>query len=222
MPYLIDGPAGIETNTACAVPRTARGDLAELIAGTMIDIEGGRKAVEELVIGDMVRTKDDGYQPIRWIAARTLTSAHFAADPSLRPIRIKAGALGDAKPAQDLMVSPQHCVLLDDWRCDLLFGEDEVLAPAEALLNDSSISIDRACKEVTYYHFLFDKHQIVYSNGAETESFHPAAASLDTFEDAKREELFKIFPQLEFDASSFGPLARATLQPFEAEVMMAM
>ena len=62
--------------------------------GTMIDVPGGQKLVEELQVGDLVRTKDNGYQSIRWIASRTLSAADFAADKSLRPIRIKSGALG--------------------------------------------------------------------------------------------------------------------------------
>jgi hypothetical protein len=120
-----------------------------------------------------------------------------------------------------LIVSPQHCVLLDDWRCELLFGEDEVLAPARALINDNSITVDHGCEEVTYYHFMFDRHEIVYSNGAETESFHPSTG-FDAVDADKRDELFKLFPQLETDAMTFGPHARATLQVYEAEVLMAM
>ena len=189
--------------------------------GTMIDVLGGQKPVEELAVGDMVRTKDNGYQPVRWIASRTLTEAAFKAEPSLRPIRICAGALGEAKPVRDLVVSQQHCVLIDDWRADMLFGEDEVLAPAKALINDDTVMVDRSGAEVTYYHFMFDQHEIVYSNGVETESFHPAAAGLDALDSAKRDELFKIFPQLEFDAEAFGPQARATLAGYEVDVLMS-
>lgn len=190
--------------------------------GTVIDVKGGQKLVEDLIVGDLVRTKDNGYQPIRWIASRTLNAAHFAADPSLRPIRIKAGALGENKPAQDLLVSPQHCVLLDDWRCEMLFGEDEVLVSAQSLLNDATITVDRDSEQVTYYHFMFDTHQIVYSNGAETESFHPASIAFEDLGSAKCAELFKIFPDLQVDIYALGPHARPTLKPFEAEVLMAM
>ena len=208
----------IAPNTVTRTPQ--RMDHAHR-AGTMIAVRGGHKAVEDLQAGDMVRTKDNGYQPVRWVASRTLTQADFRADPALRPIRIKAGALGDAKPVQDLIVSPQHCVLLDDWRCELLFGEDEMLAPACALLNDHTITTEHDCDAVTYYHFMFDRHEIVYSNGAETESFHPSAG-LDAVDAAKLDELFKLFPQLALDTGSFGPHARATLQTFEAEVLKAM
>lgn len=196
-------------------------------AGTLIEVRGGFKPVEDLEIGDMVRTKDNGHQPVRWVAARKLDAAALAADPSLRPIRIRAGALGqthtgEAKPARDLVVSPQHCVLIDDWRCELLFGEEEVLAPARSLLNDHSITVDHAALDVTYHHFMFDRHEIVYSNGAETESYHPGAGGFQALDSAKRDELFRIFPQLEQDSRSYGPQARATLKSHEAEVLMSM
>ena len=213
----------ISINTKPVKPANSASLADALFAiGTVIDVQGGKKLVEDLEVGDMVRTKDNGYQPIRWIASRALTAADFAIDPALRPIRIKTGALGEAKPAQDLLVSPQHCVLLDDWRCELLFGEDEVLVPAQSLLNDHSILIDHDSEEVTYYHFLFDTHQIVYSNGAETESFHPASIKIEELGSAKCAELFKIFPALESDIYAFGAHARPTLKAYEAEVLMAM
>lgn len=190
--------------------------------GTMIDVLGGCKPVEALELGDMVRTKDNGYQPVRWIASRTLTSADFAIDPSLRPIRISAGSLGEEKPSRDLMVSQQHCVLLEDWRCELLFGQDEVLAPAQALLNDTTITVDRSDRDVSYYHFMFDHHEIVYSNGVETESFHPAYAGVEALDEAKREELYKLYPQLEIDAGAYGNTARTTLKDFEVEVLLTL
>lgn len=199
-------------------PNTASAQVCHA-TGTMIDVLGGQKPVEALELGDLVRTKDNGFQPVRWIASRTLRGADFAADPSLRPIRIREGALGTSKPSRDLWVSQQHCVLLDDWRCALLFGEDEVLAPAKALVNDHSITVDHSDKEVTYYHFMFDAHEIVYSNGVETESFHPAFAGVDALDADKRAELFKLFPELEADVAQYGDTARATLREFEIEVL---
>lgn len=189
--------------------------------GTLIDVRRGQKPVEALQIGDMVRTKDSGYQPVRWIASCRLGAGDFIADACLRPVRISAGALGAARPVRDLVVSQQHCVLIDDWRCELLFGEDEVLAPAMALLNDSTVTIDHSDEAVTYYHFMFDRHEIVYSNGVETESFHPAAGDISALDEAKRAELFKLFPQLEVDVDAFGPTARATLHGHEVDVLVA-
>lgn len=205
MPYLTDAPHHQHSHAT----------------GTLIELQDGLKPVEDLRVGDMVRTKDNGFQPVRWVASVTLTADDFTADPALRPIRIRAGALGPQKPVRDLVVSQQHCVLIDDWRAELLFGEDEVLAPAVALMNDSTVVIDRSGTTVTYYHFMFDQHEIVYSNGVETESFHPSANSIDGIDALKRAELFDLFPQLEVNAETFGPRARATLHGHEVDVLMA-
>ena len=190
-------------------------------SGTLIDVIGGKVPVEELSPGDMVKTKDHGFQPVLCIGSRRLTEADFANHPELRPIRIKANALGQALPSHDLRVSQNHCVLLNDWRCELLFGQDEVLAPAKALLNDQSIIIEHDNEDVTYFHIMFARHEIIYSNGVETESFHPELEVGDDLSEAKRAELLLLFDDLDQDIMSFGRKARPTLMPFEVDVLLA-
>src|SRR5690606_18039618 len=75
--------------------------------GTLIETVRGAIAVEELTLGDLIRTLDSGYQAIRWIGCRKLGSNELAASPKLQPVRIKAGALGAGLPLRDLVVSPQ-------------------------------------------------------------------------------------------------------------------
>ncbi|WP_172299494.1 Hint domain-containing protein [Pseudoruegeria sp. HB172150] len=183
----------------------------------MIDVEYGRRPVTMLKPGIRVRTKDNGYQPVRWVASRRLGAKALAEDPSLRPVRIRAGALGFGLPATDIVVSPQQCVLLGGWRCELLFGEDEVLVPAAALVNDVSITPERDVEEVTYFHFLLDTHEIVYCNGAETECFHPSAG-LRGIGKPKRNELYRLFPELEYEPAAFGSRERAAVPRRRSEV----
>ncbi|MDJ0826382.1 MAG: Hint domain-containing protein [Rhodobacter sp.] len=190
--------------------------------GPLIEVPGGRIPMQELQTGDLVRTKDHGFQPVRWIGRRRLQRADFAADPALRPIRIRAGALGPATPAHDLVVSPQHGVLLDDWRCALLFGEDEMLVPAAALLNDHNVTVDRAAEEIAYCDLIFDRHEIVYVNGAETESCHPGAAHSGDADDTGRDELLKLFPERDVERDGCGWSARATLKRHEVAVLRAI
>ena len=66
-----------------------------------------------------------------------------------------------------------------------------------------------------------DRHEIVYANGVESESFHPGEFGLSTLNEAARKELFTIFPHLEADVSSFGAPARPVLRAFEARAMMS-
>ena len=183
-------------------------------AGTMIVTDRGEVAVEDLAVGDKVLTRDDGFQPIRWIGeSRVRRSAASA------PIRVRAGALGEGRPSRDLRVSPQHRVLLRDARLDLYFGVGEALVPAKQLVDGESIIQERDGPAVRYFHILFDTHQIVYSDGMPTESFHPGAWGLSTLGEETRAEVLALFPQLAEAPQSYGPAARLSLRPFEVAAL---
>lgn len=186
--------------------------------GTLIRTATGEVPVEELAPGDMVLTKDAGSRPVRWIGSRRLSPAELAADPSLRPIRIAAGALGDDLPSRELTVSPQHRVLVSDWRAELLFGDVEVLVPAKALVNDRSIRIDTSPEPIEYFHLMFDDHEVIFTEGAATESFHAGRYSLRELGDAARVELHKLFPEL-FEPDCRRETARLSLKPWEGRLV---
>lgn len=187
--------------------------------GTRIATPDGEVPVESLAVGDLVDTVDGPAQAVRWIGSRMVGKAELAARPHLRPVRIRAGALGENRPVRDLLVSPQHRVLLGGWRAELLFGEDEVLAPAKALVNDDTIRIDTAAEEVEYFHILFDTHQIMLTEGLPTESFHPQEYSLNALDRAVRDEILSLFPALA-DMRGQGKTARLSLRPWEARMLL--
>ena len=146
--------------------------------GTLIKTRDGERPIEALAVGDAVMTMDAGYQPIRWIGARRLSRAELAANPRLTPIRIRAGALGRNLPERDLVVSPQHRILVRSPVALRLFDSAEVLIPANKLLTLPGIDIAWDADGVEYFHFLFDDHQIVWSNGAPTESLFTGPEAL--------------------------------------------
>ncbi len=183
------------------------------VAGTLIATPDGDRRAETLVPGDMVMTKDEGAQPLRWIGSRSV-----AAEGDFAPIHIRANTLGQHR---DLLVSPLHRVLIKDNLAELLFGEAEVLVAARDLLNDHSIS-RREGGEVTYVHLLFDRHQVVFSEGLETESFLPGPQTADSFEAEVVEEIYSIFPELDPETGAGYPTAaRRTLKRYEAELLRA-
>lgn len=177
--------------------------------GTLIQTAHGRVAVEDLREGDMVLTRDDGLQPIRWIGSQTFSAGDLMATPNLKPIRIAAGALGKDTPTADLIVSPQHRILVRSKIAQRMFGTDEVLLAAKQLLELNGIDIVNDAAEVEYFHFLFNKHEIVFANGAEAESLYTGSQALRSVSDAVREEIFAIFPELknqDYVATSVRPL----------------
>ncbi|WP_299028274.1 Hint domain-containing protein [uncultured Sulfitobacter sp.] len=183
--------------------------------GTRIATQRGGIAVENLQVGDMVKTRDNGLQPIRWIGTKTLNADALRAQPSLRPVLLRKGALGNGVPLRDMTVSPQHRFLLDNVQVQLNFGVEGALGTAKHMQCLNGIETNMQ-SEVTYYHILFDHHQLVLSDGAWSESFQPGERTLSGLEDGPRAELYVLFPEL-FDTElpASYPAARPTLSSYE-------
>lgn len=186
---------------------------------TRILTPNGPRLVQDLVPGDRVSTKDDGPQPIQWIGARHMSGARLYAMPGLRPIRISSGALGIDRPHPELLVSPEHRLLVHGDVARALFNTPEVLVPARDLVNDDTISRDLSVRHVTYVHLLLERHQVIWANGVETESFHPASAALTSLEEADRARLLALHPGLDDDPHTYGSFARRNLTPSEAALL---
>lgn len=187
--------------------------------GTKILTPEGPRLVEELGEGDKLQTKDNGGQDILWIGQRRMTGARLHAMPHLRPVRIKTGALCEGEPDEDLLVSPDHRLLVKGPAATVLFNTPEVLVAAKDLVNDHNVLIEHGLREVTYIHMMLDRHQVVWANGVETESFHPANTSLNEVEKDQRKRLFEVMPELEHDPQTYGDYARRNLSPSEAEIL---
>ena len=185
----------------------------------MILTPDGLRPVQALRPGDRVQTKDDGAQEILWTGSRRMTGARLHAMPHLRPIRLRSGAFGMGRPEGDLLVSPQHRMLLKGPEARLLFNADEVLVAAEDLVDGRAVTVDRNLREVTYHHLLLERHQIVFANGLATESFHPAAAGFDTLAPDDRERLAAFLPGVEDDPLAYGDFARRRLSGPEAAIL---
>ena len=185
--------------------------------GTLIDTLRGRVKVEDLVPGDKVLTRDNGYQPLAWVGSRTLSDAQMARCPQAAPIRISAGALGANLPERDLVVSPRHRMLVSGARAELMFGEREVLVTAADLLGLPGVRQDAAVA-TRYIHVMCEGHEIIRAEGSWTESFQPAEAVVNALDAATRDELLGLFPAL--GAVGFAA-ARPVLSGAEARMLFA-
>lgn len=180
--------------------------------GTRIETPYGPRPIETLKEGDLILTMDHGPQPLRWIGAREVPAMGAHA-----PIEIAAGALGNT---DTLLVSPQHRMLLQDWRAQMLFDTEQVFSAATHLVNDTTIR-RREGGTVEYFHMMFDTHQVIFAEGAPTESLYPSIQSVDALEARSREELFAIFPQLRTLPYLEDPTARRCLKGYEAKLLIA-
>lgn len=188
--------------------------------GTKIATPYGAIPVQDLREGDKILTKDNGPQEICWSGARRMTGARLYTMPELRPIRIRAGAFGIARPDDELLVSPEHRLLVKGAVSRALFNTPEVLVRARDLVNGGSVVQDLHLREVTYVHLLLSSHQVIWANGIETESFHPASAALSALSDTDRGRLLGTLPDIAQDPMTYGAYARRNLSRAEAAIMM--
>ena len=166
--------------------------------GTTIQAANGGIPVESLKVGQDIMTRDRGLQPIRWIGSTTVTSPDLDRNPKLRPVRIEAGALGRDYPKTDLVVSRQHRIPLRSKIAQRIFDSAEVLIPAIKLVDIGiqGIYIDESFSDVTYYHLLFDQHEVVISNGAYTESLFTGPEAIKSLSAEARQEFEELFPEV--------------------------
>lgn len=178
------------------------------VAGTRIQTSDGSHRVEEIEAGDWVRTMDRGLQQVRWSGQRTVR-----AEGAFAPICVSKGSLGNSR---QLLVSPQHRMLLSGWKAELYFGAPKILVAAKHLVDHDRIFV-LTQPTVTYVHLLFDHHEIVFAEDAPTESLDPSGnlASEDPF---LREELQYLFPELVLSARGTRT-ARRIARRYEASVL---
>ena len=211
---LADSDGDTSPNGSGAVPLVNDLDYRDVPCftdGTLILTPTGERPIETLQPGDLVVTRDNGLQPIRWIGRRTVAGrGRFA------PIRITATDVRGAKRC--LLVSPQHRILIAGYQAELYFGTSEALSAAKHLVRIGA-AFAAPCSEVTYVHVMFDQHEVVYSNGFPTESFFAGDMSLSSLEDEARQELFDLFPGFRTNVYPHQGTARRCLKRHEVEIL---
>jgi hypothetical protein len=177
---------GTATSSGLAYNRAAV-DLLCFAAGTHIITRRGEVPVERLQPGDMVLTRDSGFQTLRLAAMQRV-----AAEGNHAPVVFAAGVLGNGR---ELVVSPQHRVLVAGARPEILFGEPEVLVPALSLVDDDRVT-RRVGGFVAYFHLLFDRHEIIFAEGIPAESLMVNETTVRMLPDTLATELVERFPGL--------------------------
>ncbi len=185
--------------------------------GSMILTDQGEVDVANLAVGDRVLTRDNGWQEIRWVGRRDLNAAELVAEQRFNPVRIAKGALGAGLPERDMLVSPQHRMLMSGPRTELLFGEREVLVAATHMVGMPGIARVYP-RQISYIHLLFDQHEILRADGAWSESFQPGEATLGGLDAEQRNEVLALFPSL--DMAGSYPAARLSLKSREARALI--
>ncbi len=175
--------------------------------GTLILTADGNRPVESLRVGDEVITHDNGPMPILWISHSTRSWP--GSSDSEKPIQIKSGALGQGYPIRDLVVSPQHKMLIHGVSAE----HEEVLAPAKGLTELPGVRIMHGKQDVSYYHVMLEGHGLLVAEGALSESFYPGKQAQRTLSISQRISLASVVPNLtqQSPETAYGPFARRCL-----------
>lgn len=150
----------------------------------------------DVKVGDLVETQN-GAQAVRWVGRRAVTADQMALTDKLYPVRISAGALGNGLPERDLLVSRQHRMMVSAAQAQRVCGADEVLVSAIRLTALPGIYVDDTVEAFDYVHILLDSHEIVYANGAPSESLLMGAEAQATLSQEALDEIALIFPDLD-------------------------
>lgn len=166
-----------------------------LTRGTRVRTAEGWCPVESLEPGDVLLTLDGSFKPLLDVLHKHISARDLRRNPKLRPVRISAGALGHGLPRRDLLVSRQHRMLVSSRIVKRMFETTDALVAAIRLTELDGVFIDRTVEQVEYYHLLLDAHEVIYAEGAATESLLldptvPGALSREA-----REEILSLVPK---------------------------
>ena len=185
------------------------------VTGTLIDTPEGPRGVETLAAGDLVTTLDRGPQALVWVGSKHIAPDALATKPAPCPLRLRQNG-------QTLTVSPQHRILMSGWQAELLCGED-ILVAARHLVRAGRadvLTLDQIGPQgVTYWHLMFNRHEIVTSNGIHSESFCPGPEVMRHMPGAVR-EFRRFFPGFNPKVTPFDTVRRSA-KAYEARALAA-
>ncbi|SOB97776.1 Hint domain-containing protein [Rhodobacter sp. JA431] len=180
------------------------GSIPCFTAQSLVATGSGLVQVGSLTPGLRVITRDHGMQELRWVGKRTFGWKDLGLNPLLRPVRIAAGALGNGLPERDMVVSPNHHFLTSKS------GEGEGgerLTMARDMVGRPGITTE-ICSSIEYWQLLFDKHELVLSDGCWSETFLPTTRNLAALDDDGRQSALIAVPDLQGGESASYEAAR--------------
>lgn len=142
------------------------GVITCFLSGSLIRTSRGAVEVEHLTIGDSVAVFGPDGEPRGWRAVTWIGQGHATVRSDLPddeagwPVRIRRHALAENVPQKDLLVTSEHCLLLDGH-----------FIPARMLVNGVSILYDRGFTSYDYWHVEVAPHSIIEADGVLTESY---------------------------------------------------
>ncbi len=194
--------------------------FAALARGTIMATEDGPIAVEDLLPGTRIETRDAGYQELMWIGSIPLAPRMPLAHMPARLFRIPVDSFGPARPMPDLMLAPHARLLHRSPKFHEVVKDDSALTPVTAFEDGYSVIRVAPASSVNVYHLAFRDHHILRANGLEIESFHPGNDLTSRVGGDSLRLFMSFFPHMR-SIADFGPLVAPRLSAEEYENLIA-
>ena len=146
-------------NTSTASNAVAR-NVVCYMSGTRLQTQDGWKLVEQLTVGDLLKTVSGQLQPVSWVGHSTIDCRRQDNKQHAYPVRIAQHAFGYQLPERDLFVSPLHSIYVEG-----------VMIPAIHLVNGLTVTQEQTEGLVTYYHVELPQHDAVFAEGLPAETY---------------------------------------------------
>ena len=174
------------------------------LSGTRIRAARGDVQIESIVAGDAVVVVRDGelaLEPVKWVGYTYIDLARSARREDAAPIRFRRNAVALDQPVRDLIVSPEHCFIIDG-----------LCVPAKLLVNGGSVVRERDHEPFTYYHIELERHSILLSENTATESYLDTGnrSSFDNADEPRQlhPDFSGHFTSARWDSDACAPLAK--------------
>ncbi|QQA44905.1 hypothetical protein FHY64_07400 [Pelagovum pacificum] len=187
--------------------------------GTLISTAQGPVAVEDLLPGDMVKTVEEGFQPLLWKGSTTIVPNARGQSPQMgRLTRIAADALGVARPMPDLVLGPKARIYHRTEAVQRLTRADGAFVPARDMIDGINLIELTPMSAVPVYHLGFAGHHRLIACGVEIESHHPGTLHELALRGENLGLYMSLFPHFD-DFADFGPLRYARLRMSDLEML---
>lgn len=190
--------------------------VSALARGTIMATRDGPVAIEDLLPGIEVETRDAGFQTLLWIGTTTLPAHGQPGAAPTRLFRVPAESFGPARPMPDLVLAPHARLLHRSPRLAGIASDNAALLPVAAFEDGSNVVRVAPASPVRVYHLAFSRHHILRANGIEIESYHPGDSLHQQLTEDSLRLFLSLFPHIR-RLSDFGPLRvpRLTIEEFE-------
>lgn len=188
-----------------------------LLEGTQVRTPCGPRRIENVRPGDLIVTRTNGLQAVRMVWRRSLSQDRMRANPERAPVRLKPRAVGPMMPQQDLVLAPEHPILIPGYRLSGVADTAGGLMAAGALAGTSDAAyVDRSMERARLFTLVFDTPQVFVANGLPVASVELSVEVMERLDDDLRQLVLQKFPQLGREPAAYPPVeySRVTAEAY--------